>query len=112
MATLVVAGREQGDVGVEEPVGLLVADDDAGLQCEQTRVLRRLVPDVGLALGDVGLSEREGHEPHVPVGAGPQRGHHVLVGVAGERAAVVERDGEGPGGHASANPCRGQEDSG
>ena len=41
-----------------------------------------------------------------------RRGHHVLVSSAGERAAVVERDGEGAGGHASANPRRGQEDSG
>ena len=108
VATFVVAGGEQGDVGVEEPVGVLVTDDDAGLQCEQTRVFRRLVPDVGLTLGDVRLAEGEGHEAHVPVGSGLQRGHHVLVSGAGERAAVVERDGEGAGGHASANPRPGK----
>ena len=40
------------------------------------------------------LAEREGHEPHVPVGAVGQAGEDVLVGVAGERAAVVPGDGE------------------
>src|SRR5690606_29400449 len=37
----------------------------------------------------------ERHEAHVPVGAVAERGDHVLVGVAGERAAVVPGDREG-----------------
>ena len=60
-----------------------------------------LVPDVGLAFGDVDLAERERHERDVPVGAGPRGREHVLVRVAGEGAAVVAGDGEGPGGHVS-----------
>ena len=76
-------------------VGRRVAHDDADLQGEQAGVVVRVVPDVGLALLDVDLAEREGHERDVPVGAGGQAVEHVLVGVAGEGAAVVPGDGEG-----------------
>ena len=108
VAPFVVTSGEQRDVGVVEVVGVQVADHDARLQRQQPGVLRRLVPHIGLAFGDVCLPEGEGHEPHLPVGAGSQPGDHVLVGSAREWAAVVERDSEGAGGHASPNPAIGQ----
>ena len=106
-AAVVVAEREERLVGVEEPVGELVAHDHAGLQGEQPGVVLPAAPDVGLALGHVHLPERERHEGHVPRRAGSQPLEHVLVGVAGERAAVVPGHGEGAAvGHAPPNDRR------
>ena len=92
---MVVAQREQGLVGVEEAVGELVPHHHARLQGEQAGVVLPATPDVGLALGHVHLAERERHEGHVPRGSGPEPDEHVLVGVAGEGAAVVPGHGEG-----------------
>ena len=68
------AGRvtvlEQRVVGVEEVLGLGVADGDRRLQGEQAAVALRALPHRRLAFGDVGLTEREGEERDVPVGAG------------------------------------------
>src|SRR5690606_19230741 len=100
VAALVVAEGEERLVHVEELLGELVAHHDAGLESEEAGVVTPAAPDVGLALGDVDLAEREGHEGDVPGGAGAQAGDHVLVGVAGEGAAVVPGDGEGAGGGA------------
>ena len=63
---MVVAQREQGVVGVEEPVGELVPHHHPGLEGEQPGVVLPATPDVGLALGHVHLAERERHERHVP----------------------------------------------
>ena len=49
----------------------------------------------GSPSADVHLAERERHEGHVPRGSGAEPDEHVLVGVAGEGAAVVPGDGEG-----------------
>ena len=98
LPAVVVAEREERLVHVEEAVGELVAHDHAGLQGEQAGVVLPAAPDVGLALGHVDLAERERHEGHVPRRAGSQAGDDVLVGVAGERAAVVPGDGEGAAG--------------
>ena len=73
------------------------------LEGEQPAVALGLVPDVGLAVLDVDLAEGEGDEAHVPVGSVGQAGEHVLVGVAGERAAVVPGDGEAQ--HGPYNPA-------
>ena len=98
---MVVAQGEERLVDVEEPVGELVPHHHAGLEGEQARVVLPAAPDVGLALGHVDLAERERHEGHVPRGSGPQPREHVLMGVAGERAAVVPGHGEGAAvGHA------------
>ena len=114
VAALVVAEGEERLVGVEEQLGLLVADHDAGLEGEEPGLVLGVVPDVRLALGHVGLAEGEGHEGHVPRGAGPERLDHVFMGVPRERAAVVPGDGEGAAvgvggghGHVGANaPAR------
>ena len=104
---MVVAQGEQGLVDVEEPVGELVPHHHARLQGEEARVVLPAAPDVGLALGHVDLAERERHEGHVPRRAGPEPVEHVLVGVAGERAAVVPGHGEGAAvGHALLNDGR------
>ena len=65
-----VAVLEQGVVGVEEHVGLGVADGDRRLQGEQAGVGLGPLPHRRLALGDVGLAERERQQRDLPVGAG------------------------------------------
>ena len=52
-----VTGGEEGPVHLQELVGMLVTDDDAGLQGEQARVELGGLPDVGLALFHVHLAE-------------------------------------------------------
>ena len=91
---LVVPGREQRDVRIEELLGVLVAHHHAGAERQQVLRLGRVVPDRRAALGHVGLAQREGQERHVPVGTVGQGGGQVLMGIAGEGAAVVPGDGE------------------
>src|SRR5215218_4739938 len=81
-------------VGVDELVGLGVADGQRGLQGDDAGVLLGLLPHRRLALFDVGLAERERQERHVPVGPRPERRHDVLVHDAGPGAAVVEGQAE------------------
>ncbi len=94
---VVVAQGEEGLVDVEEAIGELVAHHHAGLQGEEPGVVLPATPDVGVALGHVHLTEGEGDERDVPGCPGPEALHHVLVGVAGEGAAIVPGDGEGDG---------------
>ena len=77
LAGVDVAVLEQGVVDVEEVLGLRVADGQRRLQGEQAAVDLGALPDGRLALLDVGLGEREGEEPDVPVGTGAQPGDHV-----------------------------------
>ena len=98
VATVVVPEGEERLVRVEEPLGLLVPHHDAGLERQQAGLVLRVVPHVGLAFGHVDLAEGERHEGDVPVGTGAEAGDHVLMGVAGERAAVVPGHGEGGAG--------------
>ena len=102
-----MAVLEQGVVDVDEPLGLGVAHGDRRLQREQAGVGLGPLPHRGLALGDVGLAERERQERHVPVGAGAQAGDHVVVGDAGVRAAVVVGQSEAAG-HGGVNEVTGQ----
>ena len=64
LLAVVVAGREERDVRVEELVGERVADRDAPLEREHAGAALggRAVPHRRLALGDVHLVERERHE--------------------------------------------------
>ena len=80
-----------------------IAIDD--LQGDDAGVLLGLLPHRRLALLDVGLTERERQERDVPVGAGPQAGHDVVVDDAGARAAVVEGQAE-LSGHGERQPPR------
>ena len=93
---------EQGAVHGEELVGTRVADDDAGLQGEQPAVVvgsshtsAAGPPRRGPGRARTGTNVR-------PSRRRPQPGEHVLVGVAGEGAAVVPGDGEG--GHDEVQP--------
>ena len=89
---LVVARREEGDVRLEEPVGVLVAHDHAGGQRQQVLGLLRVVPDRGAPSATWTWLKREGQEGHVPVGSVGQGDGDVLMGIAGERTAVVPGD--------------------
>src|SRR5205085_10646135 len=94
---LVVAGGEGGDVEVEELVGEGVAHGDAPQQrpdAADTLLVETPLPDRRLTLLDMDLVERERPEPHVPVAALPETLDQGLVGVAGERAAVIPGKGE------------------
>ena len=102
---LVVTRGEEGDVRVEESVGVLVADHDAGGERQEVLRLGGVVPHGRSALGDVDLAQREGQERHVPVGTVGQGHGEMLMGVAGEGAAVVPGDGEGL--HSSCNTTLG-----
>ncbi len=94
VASVVVPGREQGEVDVEEPLREPVADDEPGFDGHQVRGLLRHLPHGSPALLDMGLRQREGDEVDVPVGAPSHGVDHVLVDVAGEGAPVVEGHGE------------------
>ena len=85
-------------------IGMAVPDDDAGPQRPQPGVVVGVLPDRRLALGDVHLRQRERDEGHLPVGPTRQCREHVLVGVAGEGAAVVAGDGECSARHELAQP--------
>ncbi len=89
-----MAGGEQGVVHRSELLGILVADHDASRQGDEVLELRRVVPHRGSAFGHVDLAQREGEEGDVPVGPVGQPGQEVLMGVAGEGAAVVPSDGK------------------
>ena len=91
---LVVSGGEERDVRVEEAVGVAVAHDDAGGQREEVTGLGGVVPHRYAALGHVRLAQRERQERHVPVGPVGQGDGEMLMGVAGEGAAIVPGDGE------------------
>ena len=91
---MLVADGEDGRVGGEKLVGLTVAHHQTGEHREERRIALGLLPHRLSAFLDVGLLEREGEEPDVPVGTPCQSGHEVLVGVTGERAAVVPGDGK------------------
>ena len=88
---LVVTEGEQRAVDGGEPLGEPVADDDADLQGQQAAVAVGLVPDVGVALLDVGLAEREGDEPDVPVGTAGQAGERRARGRCGRRGSGSPR---------------------
>ena len=103
---LVADGEDRG-VGGEELVGLTVAHHQAGEHGEERGIALGLLPHRLPALLDMGLLEGEGEEPDVPVGTPTQSGHEVLVGVAGERAAVVPGDGERLGHGSEGNGHRG-----
>src|SRR5581483_8391453 len=97
LLSLVVAGPEGGEVEVEELLGEGVARRDAPQQRPDAGgalLVEPPLPGRRVALLDVGLVEGEGPEPHVPVAALPQAVDHGLVGVAGERAAVIPGEGE------------------
>src|SRR5437868_8589232 len=89
----IVAGGEEGPLDGREDLGPAVAYGDAGLHGEQARRLGGVVPDVGIALLDVGLVEGERHPCHVPGGACFEGGEDVLAGVSGEGTAVVPGHG-------------------
>src|SRR3954453_14998541 len=59
VATLVVAGPEQGAVGGQEPFGPNVRHGDADFHGEQAVTGAEVVPNVGATLLDVGLVERK-----------------------------------------------------
>ena len=106
LEAVVVAGGEEVAVHGEELLGEAVTNHDAGLQGDDAGVLLGLVPHIRVALTDVHLTEREGHEVHVPIGAGLQRGQKVFMGIAGEGTAVIPGHGERQA-HAGSNPaCR------
>ena len=86
--------REQRDVGVQELRWVLIAHDDAGGERQEVAGLLGVVPDGRATLGHVRLAQREGQEGHVPVGTLGQGQGKMLMGVAGEGAAVVPGHGE------------------
>ena len=89
-------GRRTGRGGAARKTsGAVVPHVDAHLQRGQAAVVAGTVPDRGLALVHVDLTQREGHEGHVPRGAVGQAVQHVRVDVAGEGTAVVPGHGEG-----------------
>ena len=104
VAALVVAQREERLVGVEEPVG---RTGPAPPRRPGGRAGRCRPPARSQMSGSPSATctwpSENGHERDVPRGAGPEPRDHVLVGVAGERAAVVPGDGEG-GGRESVTP--------
>ena len=87
-------GRRRGRRGLEEAVGVLVAHDHARRQRQEVLRLRRGRPTPACRPRARGPGSGEGQERHVPVGSVLQCDHQVLVGVAGEGAAVVPGDGE------------------
>ena len=90
----IVASGEQPEVDVEEAVGEVVPHDQAGLDGEEVGGLGGVIPYRGPTFLDVGLGQRERGELDVPIRSSPQGHHQMLVGVAGEGAAVVVGDGE------------------
>ena len=93
-----VAGVEQAAVHGQELVGV------AG-RGPTTPAWRASRPESSCGRSQMSVSpsatwtwpSENGHEGDVPVGAGLEAGDHVLVGDAGEGAAVVPGDGEGEG---------------
>ena len=96
---MVVAKGEQGDMGVEELIGIPVAHDDADFAGEQVTGVLGVVPDRGAALFHVRLVQREGEELHLERRPGLKGSDEMLVGVAGEGTAVVPIDREALCGH-------------
>jgi len=71
-------------VDVEEPVGEVVAHDDARLEGEEVRSARRVVPHRHRPVVEVALRERERHELHVEGRTVLECRDEEFVGVAGE----------------------------
>ena len=83
---------------VQEPLGVPVAHDDADLQGQQPAVALRARPrrrphPLRRGPGPARTGRKLTSQSAPP----PSAGDHVLVGVAGERAAVVPRHGEAGG---------------
>jgi hypothetical protein len=89
-----VPRREEGHVRIEETVRVLVSYDDARSQSHEVLGLVRVVPNGRVAFFHVDLAQREREERHVPIGSVGQAHGDVLMGVAGERTAVIPVDGE------------------
>ncbi len=89
-----MASGEQSDVDVEEAVGEVVPHHQSGLDGQEVRGLGGVFPYRVPSILHVGLSQRKGYELDVPVRPPPQSCDQMLVGVAGERAAVVVGDRE------------------
>lgn len=94
ITTLVMAEGEERAVDGEEGLGELVSHDDPDAEGEAAGVLLRLVEDGRLVLASVGLAEREGEKVDLKGRPRLERCHEMLVGIAGEGAAVVPRDRE------------------
>src|SRR4029079_6657676 len=103
LRAFLVARRERGRVPVEELLGELVAYGNGPQQCAHagTPVGRVAFPHRSFAFFHVHLIERERGERHIPVTTVAQTGDDRFMGVARERAAVVETHGERAGHGAS-----------
>ncbi len=98
---MIVTGREQAEVDVEELSRERVTHRDPVEQGQHAAApLRRVaIPDRGLTLVEVRLIQRERSEPPDNVGerVGASRRDDGFVRIACERAPIVEGDGDRAG---------------
>ena len=73
----------------KEVLGKPVPHHHPGSQGQQVRLLGRILPRRGAALGHVGLIEEERNEGDIPRRPGLQAVQQVLVPISCERAPVI-----------------------